>query len=238
MSSSSPASPSAAFGPDSRARRWVVRGCRAHRRHSGALRRSGSRAPDPRCARRATASRAVKPRRDGSKKSRQLFASKALIVDDCRYAVRADGRVIPLAGRPVLFTLARALAEAWPKDVSRDELCAAPSECSSPMNRLRARLRVEMGRLRKALKGRWPKSGHEARLRAETERARKVVVLARPMEEEHAAVLAFLADGESWATRRWRWRWAPVNAACSARWTISRPRARCRPMARAVRAAG
>ena len=31
-------------------------------------------------------------------------------------------------------------------------------------------------------------------------RARKVVVLARPVEEEHAAVLAFLADGESWST--------------------------------------
>src|SRR5262249_42543865 len=30
--------------------------------------------------------------------------------------------------------------------------------------------------------------------------ARKVVVLARPVEEEHAAVLAFLADGESWSS--------------------------------------
>jgi DNA-binding transcriptional ArsR family regulator len=31
-------------------------------------------------------------------------------------------------------------------------------------------------------------------------RAREVVVLARPVEEEHAAVLAFLADGESWSS--------------------------------------
>ena len=30
--------------------------------------------------------------------------------------------------------------------------------------------------------------------------AREVVVLARPVEEEHAAVLAFLADGESWSS--------------------------------------
>ena len=29
--------------------------------------------------------------------------------------------------------------------------------------------------------------------------AREVVVLARPVEERHAAVLAFLADGESWS---------------------------------------
>ena len=31
-------------------------------------------------------------------------------------------------------------------------------------------------------------------------RAREVVVLARPVEEQHAAVLAFLADGESWSS--------------------------------------
>jgi predicted HTH transcriptional regulator len=31
-------------------------------------------------------------------------------------------------------------------------------------------------------------------------RARRVVVLAPPVEEEHASVLAFLADGESWSS--------------------------------------
>jgi hypothetical protein len=31
-------------------------------------------------------------------------------------------------------------------------------------------------------------------------RALQVVVLARPVEEEHGAVLAFLGDGESWST--------------------------------------
>jgi hypothetical protein len=31
-------------------------------------------------------------------------------------------------------------------------------------------------------------------------RAREVVVLARPVESEHAAVLAVLADGESWSS--------------------------------------
>jgi hypothetical protein len=30
--------------------------------------------------------------------------------------------------------------------------------------------------------------------------ASEVVVLARPVEDEHAAVLAFLADGESWSS--------------------------------------
>ncbi|NGX94753.1 MAG: helix-turn-helix domain-containing protein, partial [Candidatus Afipia apatlaquensis] len=48
-----------------------------------------------------------------------LLTSKSLVVDACRYAVRSAGTVVSLARRPVLFTLARALAEAWPKDVSR-----------------------------------------------------------------------------------------------------------------------
>ena len=128
-----------------------------------------------------------------------MFASKALIFDDCRYAVSAEGRMVPLAGRAVLFTLARALAEAWPDDVSRDELVHRAFRLEVADESLRARLRVEIGRLRKALNG-------IADIEATTPgfvlrpKARQVVVLARPMEEEHAAVLAFLADGVSWPT--------------------------------------
>jgi hypothetical protein len=128
-----------------------------------------------------------------------LFASRAVVVDGCRHAVRVEGRVISLAGRPVLFTLARALAEAWPDDVTRDELILRAFRLKLDDESHRARLRVEMGRLRKALKPvaeiNATKSGF-----ALTTHKRKVVVLARPVEEEHAAVLAFLADGESWAT--------------------------------------
>lgn len=127
------------------------------------------------------------------------FASKALVFDDCRHAVRADGNVIALAGRAVLFTLGRALAEAWPDDVSRDELVRRAFRIEAADESLRARLRVEIGRLRKALKGvadvEATKTGFVLK-----PKARRVVVLARPMEEEHAAVLAFLADGESWPT--------------------------------------
>jgi DNA-binding winged helix-turn-helix (wHTH) protein len=128
-----------------------------------------------------------------------MFASNALIFDDCRYAVRAAGRMIPLAGRAVLFTLARALAEAWPDDISRDELVRRAFRLEVADESLRARLRVEIGRLRKALNGiadiEATKRGFSLR-----PKARQVVVLARPMEEEHAAVLAFLADGVSWPT--------------------------------------
>ncbi len=129
-----------------------------------------------------------------------LFESGALVVDACRYAVRAGGQVVPLAGRDVLFTLARVLAEAWPGDASREELVQRAFRLKVADESLRARLRVEIGRLRKAL-GKF--AGIEATPRGfmlKPRMARKVAVLARPVEEEHAGVLAFLADGESWAT--------------------------------------
>lgn len=129
-----------------------------------------------------------------------LFESQRLIVDACRFAVRAGGKVIPLARRPVLFTLARALAEAWPHDVSRDALVKRAFRIKVADESLRARLRVEIGRLRKTLA---PIANIEATSQGFQLRPipmRDVVVLARPVEEEHAAVLALLADGESWST--------------------------------------
>jgi hypothetical protein len=129
-----------------------------------------------------------------------LLASKALVVDACRHVVRDAGTLVSLARRPVLFVLARALGEAWPADVPRETLIARAFRLKLADESHRARLRVEVGRLRTALR---PLAGVTA-----TERgfalqplcAHEVVVLARPVEEQHAAVLAFLADGESWSS--------------------------------------
>src|SRR6185437_13317274 len=78
-----------------------------------------------------------------------LQQSDALIVDACRYAVRGAGTVVPLTTRPVLFALARALAEAWPDDVPREALLARAFRAKHADESHRARLRVEIGRLRK-----------------------------------------------------------------------------------------
>jgi hypothetical protein len=129
-----------------------------------------------------------------------LFASQALVVDACRYAVRSARTIISLARRPVLFALARALAEAWPEDVSRDMLVARAFRARRADESYRARLRVEVGRLRAALR---PLAGVNATPRGfklVPRGAREVAVLARPVEEAHGAVLAFLADGESWSS--------------------------------------
>jgi DNA-binding transcriptional ArsR family regulator len=127
-------------------------------------------------------------------------ASNALVVDACRHVVRDPRTVVSLARRPVLFALARALGEAWPADVPRDMLVARAFGAKRADESHRARLRVEIERLRTVL---WPLAGVSATKRGfalAPRRVREVVVLMPPVEEQHAAVLAFLADGESWSS--------------------------------------
>jgi hypothetical protein len=129
-----------------------------------------------------------------------LLASQALVVDACRYVVRDASTVISLATRPVLFALARALGEAWPGDVSRDLLLARAFGAKLTDESHRARLRVEIGRLRRMLRTLAGVSATKRGFALAPRRTREVVVLARPVEDEHASVLAFLADGESWSS--------------------------------------
>ncbi|HJP97657.1 MAG TPA: helix-turn-helix domain-containing protein [Rhodanobacteraceae bacterium] len=129
-----------------------------------------------------------------------LFASPALVVDACRYAVRCANETFSLATRPILFTLVRMLAEAWPEGVSREAMVARAFRLKHADESARARLRVEMGRLRKMLRSiadvRATPRGFELAPRD----SREIVVLARAVEEQYAAVLALLADGEAWSS--------------------------------------
>ena len=129
-----------------------------------------------------------------------LLESKALVVDACRHVVRNARTVIWLARRPVLFALARALGEAWPADVPRATLVARAFRGKHADESHRARLRVEMGRLRRMLRTLADVSATKQGFALVPHGAREVVVLARPVEEDNAAVLAFLADGESWSS--------------------------------------
>ena len=129
-----------------------------------------------------------------------LLASKAFVVDACRHVVRRAGKVVSLARRPVLFALARALGEAWPGDVPRGALVARAFGSKFTDESHRARLRVEVGRLRTVLRTLADVSATKRGFALAPRRAREVVVLAPPVEEEHAWVLALLADGESWSS--------------------------------------
>jgi hypothetical protein len=129
-----------------------------------------------------------------------LLASGRLVVDACRYVVRSGDSIVSLARRPVLFALARALGEAWPGDVPRGALLARAFGAKFTDESHRARLRVEIGRLRAKLRMLADVNATPQGFALAPRGAREVAVLARPVEEEHAAVLAFLADGESWSS--------------------------------------
>jgi hypothetical protein len=106
----------------------------------------------------------------------------------------------PLARRPVLFALARALAEAWPGDVDREALIACAFRTHRPNESHRARLRVEIGRLRALV----PALAHiEATVRGFVLRPRDgrvVVVLVPPIDGDQASLVALLSDGAAWST--------------------------------------
>jgi tetratricopeptide (TPR) repeat protein len=129
-----------------------------------------------------------------------LLTSGALVVDACRNLVRDAGMIVSLATRPVLFALARALGEAWPEDVPRSTLVARAFRAKHADESHRARLRVELGRLRVELRTLVDVSATKRGFALAPRRAREVVVLAPLVDEQHAAVLAFLADGESWSS--------------------------------------
>lgn len=129
-----------------------------------------------------------------------LLTSGSFVVDACRNVVREAGTIVPLATRPVLFALARALAEAWPMDVSREVLLARAFRAREADESHRARLRVEIGRLRAELHGIAQISATKRGFALKPHRAGAVVVLAQPLEGPHADVLALLADGEAWSS--------------------------------------
>ena len=142
-------------------------------------------------------------RRNGpccSRRSKPCWPRKRLSWTPAAMSCATPALVVSLATRPVLFALARALGEAWPADVPRDMLVARAFGAKRADESHRARLRVEIGRLRALLR---KLAGVNATARGFVlvpRRAGEVVVLARPIEERHAAVLAFLADGESWSS--------------------------------------
>lgn len=129
-----------------------------------------------------------------------LLASRALVVDACRYLVRDSEAAISLATRPVLFMLAQALAEAWPADAPRRDLIIRAFRTRHADETHRARLRVEIGRLRKAIRTLADVHATADGFRLVPRRTGEVAVLVRPVAERHADVLALLSDGEAWSS--------------------------------------
>jgi len=129
-----------------------------------------------------------------------VLASDTLVIDVCRRAVRNEPVIVSLARRPILFALAKALGEAWPGDVSRQMLIARAFRGKEADESHRARLRVEIGRLRAALRGMTDIAATPDGFALKPRASRPVAVLTPPVDEPDADVLALLSDGEAWSS--------------------------------------
>jgi hypothetical protein len=129
-----------------------------------------------------------------------LLASDVLVADACRHVLRQAGTIVSLATRPVLFALAQALAESWPADVPRSTLLRRAFGARFTDESHRARLRVEIGRLRAELRPLADVTATKGGFTLAPHRKSEVVTLAPPVEEAHGSLLAILADGESWSS--------------------------------------
>lgn len=129
-----------------------------------------------------------------------LIASNSLIVDATRNVVRKKTCIVPLASRPVIFALARTLAEVWPGDVARETLLTRVFRARQADESHRARLRVEIGRLRGELLDLAEIQATERGFMLKPIGAGNVAVLTPLQEDNHAAILALLADGEEWSS--------------------------------------
>ena len=129
-----------------------------------------------------------------------LLATDTLVIDACRHVARCGDTTVALATRPILFALLRTLAEAWPGDASRATLLLRAFRARHADESHRARLRVEMGRLRAELEALAEINATKDGFALTARDNREVVVLAPPLDAPHADVLALFADGEAWSS--------------------------------------
>ena len=148
-------------------------------------------------------------------------------MDACRHVVRDARTVVSLARRPVLFALARALGEAWPGDVPRGTLVARAFRAQRADESHRARLRVEVGRLRRVLRMLAGVTATKAGFALVPRCAREVVVLARPSKTSMRRCSPSSPTVSRGRARPWRLRLEPASAPCSGRSTRWRQQARC-----------
>jgi len=129
-----------------------------------------------------------------------LLASGALVVDACRHGLHAADAWLPLSRRPVLFALARVLAEAWPGHVDRESLIVRVFRTRRPDDSHRARLRVEIGRLRRLVASMATVDATTRGFVLGPLAGREVVLLAPPIDGDQGSLVALLGDGAAWST--------------------------------------
>lgn len=130
----------------------------------------------------------------------RLLELPGLLVDACRRQLTFQRQTIGLSKRPVLFALIERLASEPRLEASREQLVRYAFESKACNESHRARLRVEIGRLRALLRGVAGITATRAGYQLLPHRSAAVRLLLPPLTGPHADVLALLSDGQAWST--------------------------------------
>jgi hypothetical protein len=128
------------------------------------------------------------------------LAATAFVVDACRRRACLGKKVVSLVSRPVLLALLVSLAAGAPGEVTREALIARAFGAQRVSESHRARLRVELGRLRRLLAGMAEISATTSGFRLQAKSGLPTLLLLPPGEGDASELLALLASGESWST--------------------------------------
>lgn len=123
-----------------------------------------------------------------------------LVIDACQKLVRAGAQTVRITRRPVLFELACMLGEAYPEEASRDQMITRLFRVRRGDGSHRARLRVQIGRLRKVVRPLAALSATKRGFLLKPHHAQTVAVLTPPVQEEYARVMSLLADSAAWSS--------------------------------------
>ncbi len=129
-----------------------------------------------------------------------LMSAPILIADACRRGLSSPRAAVSLASRPVLWKIARLLCESWPQATSRDVLRSEALEAKAANEAWRTRLRVEVGRLRKALSPIATIESADGGYLICPLGVEEVAVLLVPEDSDFGELRALLADGQAWST--------------------------------------
>lgn len=130
----------------------------------------------------------------------RLVGSTDILVDSCRREIRQGTTAVSFRRRPVLLALAATLGEAWPGDATRETLIRSAFGRLRPTESVRARLRVEIGRLRRAVAPMSELHATPAGFVLAPHAGRAVRVLHPPTEGTAGTLLALLSGAEPWST--------------------------------------
>jgi hypothetical protein len=127
--------------------------------------------------------------------------AKRVVVDGLGRRLRFRDQVVDLRRRPVLYALLAELARALPEGASGERLIRTAFAARAPNESHRARLRVEIGRLRRAIQGHVEVSAVAGAWRIRARSGERIQLIEPLGDPRFAPIEALLSDGAAWSAK-------------------------------------